>query len=171
MDYLNLVLVIMLLGFVVFTLFQSIRKHKVCKANRSEFLEKHQNVREFNFTKKWNVFFVLLGAASLIMATISQPQEDVILFKLLFVWISIMSISYILENDMRRKLYVIDDGFLYDVNYYRFRSVDKCEKKRSNAHMHLFDGDDIDIPIIIANQITIEQEAWKQRKKDKKLNK
>jgi uncharacterized membrane protein len=171
MDYLNLVLVTMLLGFVVFTLYQSIQKHKVCRENRSKFLEKHQNVREFNFTKKWNVFFVLLGAASLVMAAVSQPEEDVILFKLLFVWIAIMSISYVLENDMRRKLYVIDDGFLYDVNYYRFRSVDKCENKRSNSSMHLFDGDDVNLPKIIANQVELEKESWKQRKKDKKQNK
>jgi hypothetical protein len=160
----------MLLGFVVFTLYQSIKKHKQCKTIRSEFLEKHQNVRKFDYTKKWNVFFVLLAIAALIMAGISQPEEDVVLFKLLFVWISIMSISYILENDMRRKLFVIDDGFLYDTNYYRFRSVDKCEKKRSSAHMHLFDGDDLDLPVIVANKVTEELGEWKLRKKDKKRN-
>jgi len=167
-NYLNIGLSVALLAFVLFTLYQSIKRHRVCRDKREEFLAKYQDAKIINLTKKWNVFFVGLAVASLVMAVVSQPEQDEILFRLLFVWVAIMSISYMLENEMRRKVYVNNDGFLYDVNYYRFRSVNKFETKRTNAHMFLFDGEDIDLPVAVASTLTEEVENWKQRKKDKK---
>jgi len=154
-DTLNLVMAVILFVFVGYQAFVTAKSFIKYKKTSSEFLENNPDAKIINKYRNWLIFFALFALFAVFVAFISTPETDVILYYLLFLWIIIMSITYMFENFMQRRVFITDDEFYYYSNSGRFRSIGSITIKKSKAELNLLNGEKLNMPAIMAREIEI----------------
>jgi len=167
-DILNLVMAVILFVFVGYQAIITAKSYIIYRETSKKFLEKNPDAVIINKYRNWIIFFAIFAVLAVVVAIVSSPEEDVILYYLLFVWIVIMAITYMFENYMQRRLLMTNDEFYYYSNTGRFRSIKDVNFKKSKAQVNLLNGEKIDMPSVMANEVNQGLETWKQNKKAKK---
>lgn len=153
-------------------IFQVTKNYKYFRIERKEFLEKHPDSVEIKDYQTLVIVFIAAALFSLFLGFASKPNDmSGIIYVAMFVWMALMFITYAVDAFIKRRSISNDDGFLYDLNFYRYRSIKKLSvngKLFKKYYITFYTGNDILVSKNIYLNCENGHRNWKNRKKDKK---
>ncbi len=125
------VVVIAILAYVVYYLFETIKFLLKNIKERKAYLEKNKDAKSINHYWSWLVAYgvlVLYSISQVIL--IDETMEQSEWFRIAFFFVGMMLFGQILISIVKRRILIGKDGFVYEDSFVRWQSVLKMEPKK-----------------------------------------
>ena len=152
---------VLILGYVGYTTFKSIKLYTEYKKNLPNFLNTHKDAKLFTDNPIWWIGTSVLAVFAFVMIFVTGQleTEQVFYFRLAYLAIAVIFVGLALETYVRKRVYLIDEGIYYIGKIYRFRMM---------ANFEVRSGIVQNIRILMGVYINDAYDEWKKQKKGKR---
>ncbi len=166
------VIAIILIGYVTYNAYRSIKVFGKYKKLSAEFKRNH-TCETYGF-HMYMVYLLLVFAALCLLLgyltgnVFAAPKDQLFYYRLAYVGLAIVFVGQFFESMARRTILFAEDGMFYVDTFYRFRMITSYEEKQGSISRQsrvLIGGDEIVLPHAMAVEIQNRESAWKAAKK------
>lgn len=165
--YFKVVIMIAIIAYAVYNLWKVTRtyiKHIKAKKEFSERSKKYSKQQDYTI---WVVVYAAVCIGAFVMMIIDIIDKDYVMASAFF-FMGTFCISFVMDALMTRQSLFDEDGFFFEIKYYRYRSVMKLEPRRSliaSYDMYLTGGESIRISRKMGDELQKRLKMYKNRKK------
>lgn len=169
----QLAVAVLILGYVGYTTFKSIKLYIEYKKNLPNFLSMHKEAKLFTDSPIWWIGTSILAvlAFAMVFITGQLETEQVFYFRLAYLAIAVIFVGLALETYVRKRVYLIDEGIYYIGKIYRFRMMANFEVRKGivqNIRILMNDKEKLEVSKKMGVYINDSYDEWKKQKKGKK---
>lgn len=169
----QLAVAVLILGYVGYTTFKSIKLYIEYKNNLPNFLSMHKEAKLFTDSPIWWIGTSILAvlAFAMVFITGQLETEQVFYFRLAYLAIAVIFVGLALETYVRKRVYLIDEGIYYIGKIYRFRMMANFEVRKGivqNIRILMNDKEKLEVSKKMGVYINDSYDEWKKQKKGKK---
>lgn len=169
----QIAIAVLLLGYVGYTTYKSLKLYMEYKKNLPNFLSTHKDAKLFTDNPAWWIGTSILAilAFAMIFITGQLETEQVFYFRLAYLAISIIFIGLALETYVRKRVYLIDEGIYYIGKVYRFRMMANFVARNGivqNIRILMNDKEKLEVSKKMGVCISDAYDEWKKQKKGKR---
>lgn len=169
----QLAVAVLILGYVGYTTFKSIKLYVEYKKNLPNFLSMHKEAKLFTDSPIWWIGTSILAvlAFAMVFITGQLETEQVFYFRLAYLAIAVIFVGLALETYVRKRVYLIDEGIYYIGKIYRFRMMANFEVRKGivqNIRILMNDKEKLEVSKKMGVYINDSYDEWKKQKKGKK---
>ena len=166
------VIAFILIGYVIYNAYRSIKVFGKYKKLSAEFKRNH-TCETYGF-HMYMVYLLLVFAALCLLLgyltgnVFAAPKDQLFYYRLAYVGLAIVFVGQFFESMARRTILFAEDGMFYVDTFYRFRMITSYEEKQGSISRQsrvLIGGDEIVLPHAMAVEIQNRESAWKAAKK------
>ena len=173
MESSSIVMMVITVAFIalsLYILFETFKRYQRYKKNLREFFAGHQDYRDINHTR-WHVLSMIFLAAVIIGFCILAYLDGIeSAYMVVYACLGLLFLGLAIDNLMRYRCLLTDDGFYYLDQYYRYRSVREVKFKEGlfkKGFIVLNKNEEIPCTYKIAQILKENQQIWKKHKKRK----
>ncbi len=169
----QLAVAVLILGYVGYTTFKSIKLYIEYKKNLPNFLSMHKEAKLFTDSPIWWIGTSILAvlAFAMVFITGQLETEQVFYFRLAYLAIAVIFVGLALETYVRKRVYLIDEGIYYIGKIYRFRMMANFEVRKGivqNIRILMNDKEKLEVSKKMGVYINDSYDEWKKQKKGRK---
>lgn len=164
---------VLILGYVGYTTFKSIKLYTEYKKNLPNFLNTHKDAKLFTDNPIWWIGTSVLAVFAFVMIFVTGQleTEQVFYFRLAYLAIVVIFVGLALETYVRKRVYLIDEGIYYIGKIYRFRMMANFEVRSGivqNIRILMNDKEKLEVSKKMGVYINDAYDEWKKQKKGKR---
>lgn len=169
----SVIVAVIVIGYVCYTTFKSVKTFIDYKKNLPEFLKLHKDAQLFTDTPLWWIITGGLAIFSLVMVFFIDHIEtkQIFWYRTAYLAIAIVFLGLALETYVRRRVYIVEEGVYYVDKLYRYRMMAHFELRKGivkNIRILMNDKESIELSKKMGTKIQEGHKEWKLRKKAKK---
>ena len=133
-NYLDLVILAILIVFGVYELYKGVRQYMDHNKEKNECLQTHKG--EYTFYEEYKLWFsiyLIVSVGSLIASVYSMMINKDYSYCIAFLVLSACTFGFALDCLVKRRAWFYEDGFFYEKKFYRYKSVAAVRPKKSFA--------------------------------------
>ena len=169
----QIVVAVLILGYVGYTTFKSIKLYTEYKKNLPNFLNTHKDAKLFTDNPIWWIGTSVLAVFAFVMIFVTGQleTEQVFYFRLAYLAIAVIFVGLALETYVRKRVYLIDEGIYYIGKIYRFRMMANFEVRSGivqNIRILMNDKEKLEVSKKMGVYINDAYDEWKKQRKGKR---
>lgn len=169
----QLVITVVLVGYVSYTTYKSVRLFMEYKKNLPNFLSTHKDAKLVTDNPIWWYGTGLMAILAFVMVFVTSiwQTEQVYYFRLAYLCISIIFVGLALETFVRKRVYLFEDGIYYVGQVYRYRMMANFEVRKGivqNIRILMNNKEKLEVSKKMGVVINDAFDVWKKSKKEKK---
>ncbi len=169
--YFQMIIIILIIGYGLFCLIKVGRVYLQHSKLKKEYIEKNRGkyVYQQDFYI-WAIVYSLVSVIAFALAIYDVTNQKDYTMAAAFAFMGMFCVTFVMDAIMKRQAFFDEDGFFYELKYYRYRSVVRLEPRKSIIQSYdLFLSGDTSIRISrkMGDVLEEKRKEYKKNKKNK----